>query len=415
MIAWIAIACLGIVLAYAWVGYPLLLRLMTPTQGQRRVASPPVEARDWPRVTVVFSAHNEENHVAARLRNLLDLDYPREKLDVAVGADGCTDSTVAVVESFSTAHPRVRMHAFETRRGKAAVLKDLVRLSSPGAGVVVFTDANTVFRPDALRKMMRHFDDENIGGVCGRLILSSLPAHHGVPAKPVPEGSYWLWETALKQRESRFDSCLGANGAVYAVRKSLFWADLPDNTVVDDFVIGMKVREQGKRMVYDQEAVAVEELPETRHEWPRRVRIGSGDYQALWLCRRCLLPAFGRFAWMFWSHKVLRWFTPHMLVSSSVLSCVLSMRSVVPPYAGMRSAFPHIPLLLHLLLLAGAALGAPVGRSAPAWLGFLRLCRHFVVMQAALMSGFARFCCGRLPGYWTRTPRRGQVNHGRPS
>src|SRR6185503_6079299 len=108
------------------------------------------------------------------------------------------------------------------------------------------------------------------------------------------ESVYWKFETWLKTRESELDSCLGANGAIYAIRARLFWASIPPNTIIDDFVIGMKVREQGYRMLYEPRAIALEELPpEVAHEWKRRVRIGAGDYQAIRLCRACLSPSFG--------------------------------------------------------------------------------------------------------------------------
>ena len=118
------------------------------------------------------------------------------------------------------------------------------------------------------------------------------------------------------------------------IRTGLFWAEIPDNTIIDDFVIGMKVREQGYRMVYAPTAVAREELPETLDdEWRRRIRIGAGDYQALVLCRKCLLPRYGKFAWMFWSHKVARWFTPHLLLLLTISSASRIARGLDSPPA----------------------------------------------------------------------------------
>lgn len=193
----------------------------------------------------------------------------------------------------------------------------------------------------------------------------------------------------MKQRESRIDSCLGANGAIYAIRRGVFWEDIPDNTIVEDLVIGMKVRESGRRMVYEPGAVAEEEAPIVADEWHRRVRIGAGDYQALWLCRRCLAPGYGRLAWMFWSHKVLRWFTPQILVLLYVMSCLR----------------PLLLTCLSLLVVAGA-IGAVFSETRSNVLRPFVLCDHFLTMQAALLAGFIRFCRGRLTGTWQRTPRQ---------
>ncbi len=166
-------------------------------------------------------------------------------------------------------------------------------------------------------------------------------------------------------------------------------------------MIGMKVRESGLRMLYDHSAVAVEEIPDVRDEWVRRVRIGAGDYQALVFCRRCLAPQYGYFAWSFWSHKVLRWFTPHLgiLLLLSVLWMVALSDSAL-------RAFGQINLLGVLLVLLAAVGGRLARDSAGVPARLLRLVSHFVSMQLALVFGFVRFCRGGMRGHWTRTPRR---------
>jgi hypothetical protein len=219
------------------------------------------------------------------------------------------------------------------------------------------------------------------------------------------ESSYWNLETRLKGAESALDSCLGANGAIYAIRAGLFPAHFPDNTIIDDFVIGMKVREQGQRLVYEPAAVATEELPATvEAEWRRRVRIGAGAYQALALCWRCLLPRYGVFAWMFWSHKVLRWFTPHLLVAGGgLLSCLvvrlLSQDAEAPPSSASQQLSNLTTGFLLLLALVSAVWLSKRGRKG------LKLLGYFLTMQAALFAGFLRFCKGNLRGTWQRTER----------
>ena len=207
------------------------------------------------------------------------------------------------------------------------------------------------------------------------------------------EPVYWNLETNLKSSESSWDSCLGANGAIYAMRPELFWAEIPDNTIIDDFVLGMKVREQGFRMVFEPTAVATEDLPTTvPDEWRRRVRIGAGAFQALTLCPACLSPRYGRFALFFWSHKVLRWFTPHLAVVVGVLLSCQQLNNPTTLY-----------LLVGILLFV---LFTPPGRKA------LKLLAYFVTMQAALFVGSLKFCRGGLKGTWERTERRVNGSEG---
>lgn len=472
-------------LLYAWVGYPLLLAAVAASRS--KVESP--RSKDEPpRVAVLFAAHNEEGCIQQRLANLLDTpilpysDLSRHSsegttadtsIQIHVGLDGCTDRSGQIANEFAKDHPNVHVHEFEERRGKAAVLKDLVKASAakcsvfsvqssgtenegstadsdlrpstfdcrPPADIIVFTDANAEFRPDALEKLVGHFADPQIGGVCGRLILSNAEcggqktedrgqrtedkgcktptlrhSHTPIPSSShSDERTYWEWERRLKARESAVDSCLGANGAIYAIRRELFPTGIPDNTIIDDFVIGMKVREQGRRMVYEPDAVAEEELPEVEREWRRRVRIGAGDFQALSICRKCLHPRYGKFAWMFWSHKVLRWLTGHcvlLLVISAAAQVALADKSDSLLVIRLPSApilpYPHTPILVLAfagIFLLCAVVGRLLRHSRSSLARPFRLCDHFLTMQAALFVGFLHFCRGDLKGYWDRTPR----------
>ncbi len=399
-----------LVLAYTWLVYPFVIRKLA---GRRPVREPAQPATDesLPRAAVLLSAHEEEATIAARLENLLELDYPFEKLRIFVGIDGGSDNTGRIAEYFAKKHRRVHSLISPENRGKSAMLKDLVSMAEarePDTEILAFTDANVFFHQNALRLMAHRFADPYTGGVCGRLVLTTPKGSFS------QESAYWKWETRMKLAESGMDSCLGANGAIYAIRKGVFWEQLPANTVVDDFVIGMKVRESGLKMVFEPAAVAEEEAPgRIRQEWSRRVRIGSGDYQALVLCRACLLPRFGKFAFMFWSHKVLRWFTPHLFIVLLILS---GIAIVFAPGQVLWSDFsmvvrnpawgPHfVILLLFLVLVICAGIGRLAARLPLPGKRLFAMCDHFVSMQAALFAGFIRFCTGRLSGTWQRTSR----------
>ena len=431
-----------VLLAYTWLLYPAVMIVLG--RDRKSAGWAPVADKELPPVVVVFSAHNEEKVIGARLANLLALDYPADRLRIRVGVDGCIDRTEPIAREWAARDPRIQVTVRERCAGKTSMLKALVagcKMQDPASSIqypgslLLFTDANTFFEKDALRQLVAPFADPRVGGVCGRLVLqekdiasredannakrdgvasaeggkgmsSSLASRlrarqssSSFPTSGTDETSYWNLETLLKRGESALDSCLGANGAIYAIRAKLFPSEMPDNTIIDDFVIGMKVREQGVRLVYEPAAVAREDLPATvRDEWRRRVRIGSGAYQALALCRACLAPRFGVFAWMFWSHKVLRWVTPHLMVGLMVIGCwllggwALKTDGAVLNLVGVGVAC----VLLAALVLS--ALWRPFGK-------VMKLAWYFLVMQAALFAGFVRYCRGNLSGTWVRTER----------
>jgi len=442
---------LVLLLVYGWMLYPVGISM---GRKKLQVTSGGGETTKYTRrkggVSVLLAAYNEEKCIESRLMNLVDT-VPVDT-QIYVGIDGATDGTAEIANRFAEKYDSIHVHESKERRGKIAVLKDLVggvqdergclptnytngeemgSVSRKGAkaqngeptslklrrpsesGVLVFTDANTIFRKGALEKLLRHFDDKEVGGVCGRLVLRrSGEKLQGYKLQACPpagglqggegeggaENSYWRWEAKLKEKESCIDSCLGANGAIYAIRRELFWSDIPDNTIVDDFVIGMKVREAGRTMVYEPEAVAEEDMPEQENEWGRRVRIGAGDYQALTLCSACLLPKFGKFAWMFWSHKVLRWFTPHIMLLVLLVSSVLVL-------SGAENFFARAVMVALGTLCGCGLVGAMTRRNRSMLFRFCQLCDHFLAMQAALFVGFMQFCRGGLRGTWERTER----------
>jgi cellulose synthase/poly-beta-1,6-N-acetylglucosamine synthase-like glycosyltransferase len=360
---------------YSYTIYPLLLALLP---GWRE--APRSDAGECRSLSILLSVYNEEKHIAARIDNLLALDYPADKVQVLIGSDGSTDRTDDLVRQCSS--PRIELHAFSPRRGKPSVLNRLVVLAQ--GDLLVFTDANTMFAPDALRKLVRHFADPKIGGVCGRLVFPSA-------STKTHETPYWKLETYLKQRESAIDSCLGANGGIYAIRRTA-WPGIPNNTLIDDFVIGMRVREQGLRLIYDAEAIATEELPQSvSHEMTRRIRIGAGGFQALLLCWRSLLPWRGVYTFAFWSHKVLRWLSPFFMLTGLVSNIVLLPH---PLFAVLLA----LQLTFYALALVGAVRR---GRKFVLFSGPY----YFVTINLALLLGFFRFITHTQQAAWKRTAR----------
>ncbi len=404
-----SLIALAALLVYAWLLYPLLLALAVRRHGDGGTPAVPPTDGEAPFVTVLVAAYNEADVMAQRIVNVQAMDYPPDRWRLLVGADGCTDGTAAVARQAGAGDARVVVRDHALNRGKISVLRELAGEAADAHpdGVLVLTDANTQFRPDTVRRLVAPLADPGTGATCGRLVFRHVPSGPLAPDNPAEEGFYWRMETWLKRCESALDSCLGANGAVYALRAGLFWRTVPDTVIVDDLVLGLHVRERGFRVRYVPEAVAEEDLPAVASEWGRRVRIGCGDYQALLLCRRCLLPSYGWFAWCFASHKVLRWFTPHLLVACGVLALagVLGGRGGASP-SGVAAAGLCGGLLAaaagRLWLQCGVV---PSGGAAGRLYRGARLCDHFVTMQAALLAGFVRFLRRRHGAAWARTPR----------
>jgi cellulose synthase/poly-beta-1,6-N-acetylglucosamine synthase-like glycosyltransferase len=379
-------------LLYGWVLFPALLFYFS-----RRRTAPEYDYDESaaPAVTVVLSAYNEEDNIAARIRNLRRLDYPQERLRVLIGIDGSQDDTAEEARAAAAGARNIMILEFPENRGKVAVLRDLVARAQQDGGdgeILIFTDANSKFAPDALQRLIAPFADPGIGAVCGKLLF--VRPERG----STEENVYWRLENWLKAKESVIDSCLGANGAIYAIRSPLFWSAIPSNTVIDDFVIAMKVREQNFRIIYEPRALATEALPsKVHHEWTRRVRIGAGDFQALRLCRACLKPSFGSFAWIFWSHKVLRWFTPHLILAGSLLV----IRASAKPGERLGWLFLAVYGAVGAAMLLGRRSGLRKGYAPK----LFRACHYMVILQAAIFAGFLRFCRGNLEGRWQRTAR----------
>ena len=233
-----------VILAYHYVGYPLTLAVIAAFRRDRAVRP----GTGTPTVTLVISAYNEEDVLQAKLENALALDYPADRLEIVVASDGSTDRTVAIAREF--AGRGVVVHEYRTNRGKNAALNDTVPLCR--GDIVVFTDANGMYRPDALRRLVAYFDDARVGSVCGELIYLNYSKN------PVADGygAYWRFDQRQKRLESDLQTLLGANGSIFAIRRRLY-RPLP-NTVCNDMVLPILIAAGGHSVVYGPDAVATE-------------------------------------------------------------------------------------------------------------------------------------------------------------
>lgn len=370
-------------IVYAYVLYPLIVWSLAQIFGRSPSCGEPAASR-LPSVSVLIAAHNEERVIGDRIRNALALDYPANLLEVVVASDGSSDATTRIVRQF--AGRDVQLLESPVRQGKAAMLNAAFRVLR--GDIVLLSDANTFMQPDALRSMVRWFADPHTGVVCGRLVLIDPTTGRNV------DGMYWRYETFLKRCEGRLGGLLGANGAIYAVRRALF-TGIRRDTIIDDFVIPLKMHlRTGCAIVYDDGAVAHEEsAPDLAAEFKRRSRIGAGGFQSIVTLGRLLRPREGWIAFTFLSHKVLRWACPFALVSALAANIVLA---VDPRYRLLLA----LQVVVYLLAVIGHwVTGAhPLSR-------VLRLTTMFALMNAALLVGFWRWVSGEQGGLWERTAR----------
>jgi cellulose synthase/poly-beta-1,6-N-acetylglucosamine synthase-like glycosyltransferase len=374
-VASVALAAIALVLVvWSYVLYPALLFRLARRARPREVAG-----GQTPSVEVLISAFDEEVSIGPRVTNLLSQDYPGD-LVISVGCDGCRDQTA--IRAREAGGDGVRVAEFAERRGKAAVLNELIRRSR--GEILVFTDANSAFAPNAVSRLVAPFSDPAVGAVCGRLLLDPPKG-----AGSSPEAEFWDRESRLKEAEGRLGVCLGANGAIYAARPELVRL-LPETTALDDFLIPARVAFGGHRVVFAGDATARESTaPGVAAEVSRRLRIGIGAGGVL-RGERWLFDFRGRplLALAFVSRKAARWFAP--VVALGAIACAL----FAPPLR-----------MIAIALTTGLALLAASVSFRPRLSGWPGKLYYFGVINLALAAGVVAGLAGYRRPVWKRTDR----------
>jgi len=343
-------------------------------RGDRRVQN--LAASDLPGVTFITAAYNEEAALPAKLQNLAALDYPREKLEIVFISDASTDRTNEIL----SAAPGVRLIVLPRRGGKSSALN--VAVTQAANEILVLSDAQTLFAPDALRALVRHFSNTQVGAVCGALRFEASAESRQT------EGIYWKYESMLRLMEARLGVALTASGAIYALRRSAFVA-FPPGTLIEDLLAPMNVQRQGLRVVYDPEAVATDVAAENvGGEFRRRVRIALGSFRALRQVLGLHLPL--RVWIAFFSHKLLRWLVGHFAVALLISNLFL-----------LGHRFYMVTLLFHLVFLGWAAIGF-CWRDRLRHVRFALLGYFLFAMNLAFLVGFVRSFSAGKEGAWQR-------------
>jgi cellulose synthase/poly-beta-1,6-N-acetylglucosamine synthase-like glycosyltransferase len=371
---WISLA----LVAYIYVGYPSLAWLLA------RLVGKPVRKADYePSVTVVIAAHNEAGDIERTVRNKLEQDYAAAKLNVIVVSDASTDGTDDIVRGLGD---RVKLIRQEPRAGKTAGLN----LAVPKAAgeILVFSDANSAYAPDAIRRLVRNFADPTVGYVTGKMVYTN------------PDGTligdgcsaYMRYENFLRGQESLLASVIGVDGGIDATRRALYRPlDTEDQS---DFVLPLAIAGDGLRVVYDSDAVLKEAaLGDQAAEYRMRVRVALRAMWALWGQRHLLLPApRPLLAWQIWSHKVLRYVAFFPIITAMASCAVLAA----------TSGF-YLALLIIALLLVAAGIWAWIRGGRTNRLALLPY--YFLLLNVTSLHAFLKLLSGKKQVLWV--PRTG--------
>ncbi len=379
---WFALIASVAAIAYHLVVYPLILEWAASRYGKDPV--PAAALTDWPDITIVVPAYNEEKIIARKIQDLSAIDYPRERLHVRLALDGCRDQTESVARAAAVAEGSgldLTIVSYPRNIGKVAVLNDqIAAIASP---LVALSDASAFFSPDAIKKAVAHFADPRIGVV--------FPTYRLLESGSVGEQVYINYLTKVKALETRLDSAIGGHGALYLFRRAL-WQPLPADTINDDYILPLRIVAQGYRGIYDSGIVAVE--METTHgvqEFRRRMRLSAGNMQQTLALLKLADPRRFWLAFMFVSGKGMRPFVPLLAAVAAVSVYLLAVLNS-----------PLLGVLATLGLAAAALLAFHVRelRGAPRLL--LKI-GYVLEGLAASLIGTVKFLFGFKAGQWQRS------------
>ncbi|NOH02961.1 MAG: glycosyltransferase family 2 protein [Chloroflexi bacterium] len=376
---------------YTYIGYPLLIALLAKAFGK-----PERYGQRLPAVTLMIPAYNEEAYIAKKLDNSLALDYPQEKLQILVAADGSSDGTVEIVKRY--ADKSVDLSYIPDRRGKMAAI---VRAMDFARGeVIVFSDANNMYEGNTLRELVAPFSDERVGASTG----AKLIVEDGRDLSSA-EGLYWKYESAIKRNESALSSCVSSVGEILAVRKHLF-VPPREKIINDDHYIVLDLLRRNHRVVYVPSARSFEYVSRSaRDEVERRKRMNAGLYQTIFMSGR-LLPKSPILVWQLVSHKFFRAFVPFALLALLALNAAIVLLGRDAGSSPILLAHPYGAMVLALQL--AFYLLAVIGNffTPKGMLGKLLYIPTFLLnSNLAALAGFFTFITNRQSHIWTRVAR----------
>lgn len=381
------------IVIYTYVGYGVLLYALVKLKRIFKLGKKNTAAADYePEVTLFISAYNEKDYVAAKMRNSMELDYPKSKLHIVWVTDGSDDGTPELLRKYE----HVTVHHLPERRGKISAMNRGMRfVNTP---IVIFSDANTNLGKESIRRIVNLFATPTVGCVSGEKRIVNKESD---VASGAGEGLYWKYESALKKWDAELYSVVGAAGELFAIRTNLY-RDVEGDTLLDDFIISLRVAQDGYTIQYDPEAYAIETASaNVKEELKRKIRISAGGIQAV-VRLSSLLNVFkyGTLSFQYISHRVLRWtLTPLCLLLLIPVGYTLAYQEGLLS-AGMYSVLFWLQLLFYVAALTGWFLE---NRSTSIKLLFVPY--YFFIMNLSVILGFFRYMKKSQSVNWERAKR----------
>jgi len=386
---WISI----IVIAYTYVGYGILLFILLKIKRFFNKKNSNIKTiKELPEVTLLIPAYNEKDYVIQKMKNSMNLNYPEDKLNIMWVTDGSDDGTDVALMSYNN----VRLFHQEERKGKINAMNRVMPfVKTP---IVIFSDANTNLGKDSILHIVNCFSDEKVGCVSGekRIINKSSDAAAGAG-----ESMYWRYESTLKKWDAELYSAVGAAGELFAIRTELYNEVEPD-TILDDFIISLRVAQKGYTINYNPEAYAIETASKNvKEELKRKIRIASGGIQSIIRLWPLLNPfKYGVLSFQYISHRVLRWtITPFCLILLLILSCILAYYDKAGN-SGIYDLFFWFQAIMYACAFLGWLLENTTTRIKVLFVPY-----YFFIMNLSVFLGLMRFIRNNQSVNWERSER----------
>ncbi|HFA51847.1 MAG TPA: glycosyltransferase family 2 protein [Bacteroidetes bacterium] len=387
---WIAV---GIVF-YAHLGYGILLFILVKLKrifGKKPM--PPGEKNYEPEVTFIVAAYNEEDWIEDKIRNCLAFDYPKNKIEYWFVTDGSDDTTPDLIKNFKAPNGvKIKLFHQPERNGKIAAVERIMPLVK--TPITIFTDANTDVNAQAIRQIVKHYQDPKVGAVAGEKRIS---VGEKGDATGAGEGIYWKYESKLKAWDSELCTTIGAAGELFSIRTG-FYQSVPKDTYIEDFVMTMRIAQNGYKIAYEPNAFAAEgQSANIGEELKRKIRIAAGGLQTVWR-QRSLLNFFKHpvLSFQYFSHRVLRWTLAPLALPVIFILNIIIARSGQPLY---------LFLLAGQTLFYGFALLGYIFEKKQMKVKAFFIPYYFCIMNYAMFRGFFRLLAGRQSVKWEKAER----------
>jgi cellulose synthase/poly-beta-1,6-N-acetylglucosamine synthase-like glycosyltransferase len=389
--------CIGLVF-YTYVGYGILAWIFVKIRTLLGISFPTLDDPAFqPKVTLVVPAYNEMSCIEAKVKNSFGLDYPADKMDVLFVTEGSNDGTTEYIESLMATYPNLKIIGGNERKGKIEAMNMAIKtINTP---IVIFTDANTTLNKAVIKNIVRHFKDEKVGAVAGekRIQLDDSEAAAGAG-----EGLYWKYESFLKKLDTKLYSVVGAAGELFAVRTHLY-GSVEKDTLLDDFMVSLRVAANGYRVIYEPQAYAIERPSfSIQDEMKRKIRIATGGFQSI--ARLGFLWNIFKYGWLsfqYVSHRAMRWaVAPFCLPIIFLLNGLIVLLDNTTEPISLYKVLLLAQVVFYVLALTGYWFENQKIRIKLLFVPF-----YFSFMNYCAIKGYNRYRQGVTSGIWEKAKR----------